>query len=86
MAVADHGDLLSDDLKDQSTEQVQCGQPPQKDVRVEIRTVVDHLGKHRIGRVQPGEPCANLLRARCHALQLCLSRQGTGRPTAGRGG
>ena len=28
------------------------------------------LGKHRIGRVQPGEPRANLLRARCHIAEV----------------
>jgi hypothetical protein len=79
----DHRDLLSDDLEDQSAEQVHCRQPPHPDVGVEIRMVVDHLGKHRISRMQPGQPSTNLLRPRCHdTLQLRSSRPGTGRPTA----
>jgi hypothetical protein len=81
----DHRDLLPDDLEDQGAEQVRSRQPLHPDVGIEIRMVIDHLGKHRIDRTQPGEPRTDLLRARRrHALQLCSSRQRTGRPEAGR--
>jgi hypothetical protein len=80
----DHRDLLADDLKDQSAEQVHGRQLLHPDVRVEIRTVIDQLGQHRIGRVQPGESCADLLRPRCrHALQPRSSRQRREAPTVG---
>ena len=49
-------------MKDQSAGQVRRRQPPHPDVRVEIRTLVDHLGQHLIGRAQPGEPDTDLLR------------------------
>jgi hypothetical protein len=66
----DHRDLLSDDLEDQGTKQVHRRQPPNPGIGVEIRTAVDQLSKHRVGRVQPGEPRANLLRARCHIAEV----------------
>ena len=59
----DHRDLLPDDLEGQGAEQVHSRQPLHPGVGIEIRMVIDHLGKHRIDRTQPGEPRTDLLRA-----------------------
>jgi hypothetical protein len=79
----DHRDLLSDDLEDQRTEQAHGRQPAHPHVGVEIRPLVDQLGQHRIGRTQPAEPGANLLRALPSRSPALLIPAGHGKTEAG---
>lgn len=75
----DHRDLLSDERPKRRTGRRR--QPPHPDVRVEIRTLVDHLGQHLIGRAQPGEPDTDLLREPSSRSPALLKLDKANRPT-----